>query len=73
MRTAAILTTLALFASVAAEASAQGRRERPRQGQGAAEGQQAPNFKLKTQDGRTTVELQKLKGKPTVLIFGSYT
>ena len=70
MKAFVILSTLALFA---AEASTQGRKERPRQGQGAEEGKPAPNFKLKTQDGEKTVELQKLKGKPTVLIFGSYT
>ena len=73
MKTTATLAILALFASMVAEASAQGRGKRPPQGQGASEGQKAPNFKLKTQDGRATVELQKLKGKPTVLIFGSYT
>ena len=46
---------------------------RSRQGSGAEEGKTAPNFKLKTQDSKKEVDLSKLKGKPTVLIFGSYT
>ena len=50
-----------------------GRGSRPRQGAGAEEGKAAPNLKLKTQDGKKEVDLSKLKGKPTVLIFGSYT
>jgi cytochrome oxidase Cu insertion factor (SCO1/SenC/PrrC family) len=48
-------------------------RDRPQQGPGAEVGKEAPGFKLKTQDGKSEVELAKLKGKPAVLIFGSYT
>lgn len=37
-------------------------------------GQAAPDFSLKTKDGRKTVELSSFKNKrPVVLIFGSYT
>jgi hypothetical protein len=46
---------------------------RPAQGVGAEPGQPAPAFKLKTQDGASEVELSALKGKPVLLIFGSYT
>lgn len=62
------LTVLALAGLLA-----QGRGDRPRQGPGAAEGRPAPNFTLKSPDGKATVELAKLKGKPVVLVFGSYT
>lgn len=48
-------------------------KDRPQQGQGAEVGAVAPVLKLKTQDGKTEVDLAKLKGKPVVLIFGSYT
>jgi hypothetical protein len=48
-------------------------KERPQQGPGAEVGKDAPGWKLKTQDGKSEVELAKLKGKPAVLIFGSYT
>jgi len=38
------------------------------------EGDRAPDFKLKTLDGRRTVRLSDYRGhKPVVLIFGSYT
>jgi hypothetical protein len=46
---------------------------RPAQGPGAAPGQPAPAIKLKTQDGKTEVSLDTLKGRPALLIFGSYT
>jgi hypothetical protein len=37
-------------------------------------GQPAPNFKLRTLDGKETVELAKVVGKkPVVLVFGNYT
>ena len=37
-------------------------------------GQPAPNFKLRTIDGKSTVELANLVGKkPVVLVFGNYT
>lgn len=34
----------------------------------------APDFKLKTLDGKRTIQLRQFRGKrPVVLIFGSYT
>jgi hypothetical protein len=48
-------------------------KDRPPQGPGPEVGMEAPAWKLKGQDGKTEVELGKLKGKPVVLIFGSYT
>jgi len=39
----------------------------------AAEGKTAPDFKLKTLDGKSEVQLSSLQGKPVALIFGSYT
>lgn len=36
-------------------------------------GSVAPDFTLKDPEGKTSVTLWKLKGKPTVLIFGSCT
>ncbi len=43
------------------------------QGTGADLGKEAPPWKLKMQDGSAEVELTKLKGRPVILIFGSYT
>ncbi len=37
------------------------------------EGDPAPDFTLKTQDGGSEVTLSTLRGRPVVLIFGSYT
>jgi cytochrome oxidase Cu insertion factor (SCO1/SenC/PrrC family) len=48
-------------------------KDRPQQGQGPDAGSAAPAFKLKSQDGQSEVELEKLKGKPVLLVFGSYT
>lgn len=48
-------------------------KDRPRQGSGPEVGSPAPAWKLKTQDGKSEVELAGLKGKPVMLIFGSYT
>jgi peroxiredoxin len=37
-------------------------------------GDQAPDFKLRTKDGRKDVQLSSTAGKrPVVLVFGSYT
>jgi hypothetical protein len=37
-------------------------------------GDMAPDFKLKTLDGKRTIRLRQFRGKrPVVLIFGSYT
>lgn len=48
-------------------------KDRPQQGKGAEVGSPAPAWKLKMQEGKDEVELAKLKGKPVMLIFGSYT
>jgi cytochrome oxidase Cu insertion factor (SCO1/SenC/PrrC family) len=48
-------------------------RDRPRDGNLKA-GDPAPNFRLKSLDGKSQVELASFKGKkPVVLVFGSYT
>jgi hypothetical protein len=36
-------------------------------------GDVAPDFTLKSPDGKKTVSLSGLRGKPVVLVFGSYT
>ena len=36
-------------------------------------GDSAPDFTLKSKDGKSEVQLSKLRDKPVVLIFGSYT
>ena len=76
MKTMTVLALLALLSPP--EEPQQGRRRgggggRPQQGRGVSVGKDAPNLKLKSPDGKTEVELAKLKGKPVMLIFGSYT
>jgi len=36
-------------------------------------GDAAPDFRLQTLDHKSQVELSSLRGKPVVLVFGSYT
>jgi len=36
-------------------------------------GDAAPDFRLPTLDHKSEVELSSLRGKPVVLVFGSYT
>jgi hypothetical protein len=36
-------------------------------------GEMAPDFRLPTQDHQSEIELASLRGKPVVLVFGSYT
>jgi Ca2+-binding EF-hand superfamily protein len=36
-------------------------------------GHRAPAFRLKTHDGKGTIALSDLRGKPTVIVFGSFT
>ncbi len=64
------MKAFALFISAGLFVQAQ---NRPPQGEGPEAGRPAPSWKLKTQDGKKEVDLSKLKGKPVVLIFGSYT
>ena len=59
-----LIAALVLFAQA---------KDRPQQGPGPDVGKDAPAFKLKSQDGKAEVELAKLKGRPALLIFGSYT
>lgn len=37
------------------------------------EGEPAPDFTLPTSDGESRVALAELRGKPVLLVFGSYT
>jgi peroxiredoxin len=70
MAAAAAAAGLAL--ALAAPGAAQ-TKDRPRQGN-LNVGDPAPNFKLKSPDGKREVELASFKGKkPVVLVFGSYT
>ena len=64
MKTIALIGALALLFQA---------KERPAQGAGPEVGKEAPGWKLKTQDGKLEVDLAKLKGKPALLVFGSYT
>jgi hypothetical protein len=41
--------------------------------EGPAVGQRAPEFRLKTHDGKGTIALSDLRGKPVILVFGSFT
>lgn len=61
------------LASLVLLAAAQDRGKRPEQGKGPEVGKPAPDFTLKSLDGKTEVPLSKLVGRPVVLIFGSYT
>jgi hypothetical protein len=42
-------------------------------GAGPKQGEDAPDFTLPTHDGKETFTLSKSKGKPVILIFGSFT
>jgi cytochrome oxidase Cu insertion factor (SCO1/SenC/PrrC family) len=64
MKTTLLVMALALLVQ---------QKDRPQQGPGAEVGKPAPAFKLKSGDGKTEVDSEKLKGKPTLLVFGSYT
>ena len=60
----AIVAVLALLAQA---------KDRPQQGSGPEVGKPAPGWKLRMQEGKTEVDIARLKGKPVLLIFGSYT
>ena len=71
----ALICTLALLA---APASAQQKKQSKKGDQRTATslniGATAPDFKLKTMDGNSEVQLSSFRGKrPVVLVFGSYT
>jgi hypothetical protein len=72
------LAAMMLVLSITSYAEAQ-RKKPPRRGGGRDPdllkvGDNAPDFKLKTLDGKKTVSLSSFKGKqPVSLVFGSYT
>ena len=69
----ATAATLALLMSTAPEGHAQKQKgPKPRQGD-LKVGDSAPDFTVTDVDGKKTVKLSSLKGKPVVLIFGSCT
>ena len=61
-------TGLLLAAALAVEAKQPQRRDGDLK-----EGSPAPEFSIKDAEGKKTVKLSDLKGKPVVLIFGSCT
>ena len=77
MRRTILTAVVAAGAAVAVGLTAFGQArkdgDRPREGT-LKVGEAAPNFKLKSLDGKSEVELASFKGKkPVVLVFGSYT
>ena len=59
---------------VQAQPRGSGGAGRPARNQGLLRnGDDAPDFSLRTYDGSQVVTLSKLRGKPTVLVFGSCT
>lgn len=50
-----------------------GGRQREARGGGLQVGEVAPNFVLKSLDGKSETDLSELNAKPVVLFFGSYT
>ena len=63
-----------LVLCLASTALAQGRTGKPDKAGGPKPGAQAPDFTLKTLDGKSEVTLSDFKDKrPVVLIFASYT
>ena len=73
IRFATVVALLAVTSSVFAQPRNQ--RGKGRGGRDALKvGAEAPDFKLKSVDGKKEVELGSFKGKrPVVLVFGSYT
>ena len=74
-RIVACLSVCMLLAAVsAAVAQRPGHRRPPRDDKAPKVGQVAPNFTLKSLDGKRTVRLKEFAGKrPVLLFFGSYT
>jgi hypothetical protein len=79
-RAQCIATALAAFvflssAAIAQERRAQARRENDLREEGKLKpGNVAPDFSLKTLDGKKTIKLSSFTGKkPVALVFGSYT
>ena len=79
-RTCIFCLTTILLLSIISELSAQNSRRRGRRGRdaggssGLKKGQEAPDFELKSLDGKTETKLSDLYAKkPVILFFGSYT
>jgi hypothetical protein len=62
-----VLQSLVLLLIVSAAGMAQTR------GQGPMPGDVAPDFTLNTKDGSGSITLSALDGRPTALVFASYT
>lgn len=77
MRYLTAMSTAALLLALAVTASGQQRRAgdlRGEQREGDLKvGDRSPDFTVKDVDGKKSVKLSELKGKPVVLIFGSCT
>ena len=72
--TFAILAALLCADHALAQQRGRGRKRGSRTPDKLKEGQAAPDFTLKSPDGKRTFKLSSFKGKkPVVLIFGSYT
>ena len=75
----AVLLTLGIFLAALADVSAQerggrGGHRRPKEDNAPKVGQKAPEFTIKSLDGKKSFELARAKGKkPVLLFFGSYT
>ena len=67
------LITISLFGAIQLHAQQQKRGGDLRGPDTLQVGDAAPDFKLKSKDGKQEVQLSKLRDKPVVLIFGSYT
>jgi cytochrome oxidase Cu insertion factor (SCO1/SenC/PrrC family) len=50
-----------------------GASQRPGAGPEPMPGDMAPDFTLNTQDGSQSITLSELSGRPTALVFASYT
>ena len=76
-KTVAIITVVALLGATQLHAQQQNRGGKRGGDLRAPDtlqlGDAAPDFKLKSKDGKQEVQLSKLRDKPVVLIFGSYT
>ena len=68
-----LLPTVVLASAFASLLAAGGPPPGDEEDDGARVGDMAPVFKLRRLGSDETVRLKDLRGKPTVLIFGSYT
>ena len=62
-----VLQSLVLLLALSSAGLAQ------RQGQGPMPGDVAPDFTLNTKDGSQSITLSESTGRPTALVFASYT